>query len=60
MGPGTTRKHPGLRLSGPNGVCKAERERQRGRETETDRQRERERKTPDRHFGNNDKERTNQ
>lgn len=43
MGPGTTREHPGLRLPGSNGVCKAERERQRGRETETDRQRERER-----------------
>lgn len=29
MGPGTTREHPGLRLTGPNGGSKAERERDR-------------------------------
>lgn len=53
MGPGTTREHPGLRLTGPNGGYKAERERQK----QTDR--ERERKTPDRNVGKNDKERAN-
>lgn len=52
MGPGTTREHPGLCLTGPNGECKAERERDRNRQTE--------RKTPDRNVGKNDKERANQ
>lgn len=39
MGPGTTREHPSLRLTGPNGGYKAERERQK----QTDREKERER-----------------
>lgn len=38
MGPGTTREHPGLRLPGPNGGCKAERERGRGKGGGTDKQ----------------------
>lgn len=43
MGPGTTREHPGLCLTGPNGGCKAERERQK----QTDREKERERHQTD-------------
>lgn len=39
MGPGTTREHPGLCLTGPNSECKAERERQKQTEREKERER---------------------
>lgn len=59
MGPGTTREYPGLRLTGPNGGCKAAREREGERETHTQTYREKDR-LKDRNVANNDKERTNQ